>query len=129
LAVLRSYLLSRSEITALVGSRVARVMPDESASPRWPALRLTEITTTEIVPVRLTRMSVQVDAWAASQAVADNLARLVAAVLRDGEGYVATGAVLCGVENLATSAAPDESVLPIQPRAILTGYVFFRPNP
>jgi hypothetical protein len=124
----RSYLLSRSEVTSLVGQRVSMMMPDATALPRWPAVRLTEIITTEATPRVWTTMLLQADCWAATQPDADRLARVLIGVLRASANYVTAQAVMGESENLTAKAAPDSSLNPPQPRSIVTGHVWLRPH-
>ena len=128
-SVLNSYLRSRPELTGLVATRISRVMPPELAVPRFPALRLTELTSVELIPRVWVRMLVQVDCWAVTQLGADELGRVVVGVLRASAGYITARAVLGETQDLAVRAEPDESLTPLQPRSIVTGHVWVRPNP
>lgn len=128
LEVVRGYLLSRSEVTDLVDQRIARTMPKQDANPRWPAIRLTEITSTEQIPRVWMRVLIQADCWAATQMAADHLARVVVAVLRASANYMTAEAVMGETQDLAVRADPDTTLTPIQPRAIVTGHAWIRPN-
>lgn len=126
LAVLRSYLLSRSEVTAIT-SRVAASMPDASVAPRWPAVRLTEIITTEEIPRAWMRVLFQADCWAATQPAADRLGRTLVGVLRSSANYMTDDAVMGETQDLTVKADPDDTLNPVQPRAIVTGHAWLRP--
>lgn len=128
IAAVRTYLLSRTEVTDLVGTRVGGSMPPSTASPRFPAIRLTELTGAEAIPRVWVRMFFQADCWASDQPAADRLARVVAAVLRGSANYVTTGAVLGETAGISWRTAPDESITPTQPRTIVSGHAWIRPN-
>ena len=128
LSVVRSYLLGRTEVTAITGTRVNRTMPPELAVPRFPAIRLTELTSVELIPRVWIRMLIQVDCWAVTQLAADELGRVVVGVLRASAGYVTPDAALGETQDLAVRAEPDESLTPLQPRSIVTGHAWIRPN-
>lgn len=128
ITVVRSYLLTRTEVTSLTGTRIGTSMPAATASPRFPALRLTELTSVERIPRVWMRMLLQVDCWAATQPAADGLARAVMGALRASANYVTADAVLGETQDLAARPDPDESLTPTQPRAIVTGHVWIRPN-
>lgn len=130
LEVLRAYLISRPSITTLVpAARISDRMPPATASPRWPALRLTEVSSFEVVPRRLTRAAVQVDAWAADQVAADRLARIVEGELRASANWSTSSATLGETTELAIRPAPDTTLTPAQPRAIVTGQLWIQPRP
>lgn len=126
--VVRSYLLSRPEVTALVGQRVGTSMPSSSASPRFPALRLHEITSNEVIPHAWMRMLLQVDCWGVTPLGAMQLARVVLGVLRVSANYVHPDAVLGETQDLSIRYEPDTSLNEAQPRSIVTGHVWIRPN-
>ena len=126
--ILNTYLRARTEVTALVSTRIGRVMPGKDATPRFPAIRITELTSVEVVPRVWMRMYVQFDCWAATQLQADQLARTVVAVLRASGNFTTDDAVLGETQDLAVRSAPDESIEPSQPRSIVTGHVWIRPN-
>lgn len=123
IAVTRTYLLSRSEVTDIVGTRVAGSM----VKP-FPSLRLVELSTTEQIPRVFNRMLIQVDCWAVTQPGADRLARVVMAVLRDSANYITADAVMGETQDLATRSEPDSSLNPSHPRAIVTGHCWLRPS-
>lgn len=124
ITVMRSYLLSRSEVTSIT-SRVGTSMP---SPPVFPAVRLTELMSTEQIPRRFMRMLFQADCWAATQPDADRLARVLIGVLRASANYVTTGAVMGETQDLAARAEPDTSLTPTQARSIVSGHAWFRPN-
>lgn len=142
IAVLREYLLSVIEVTTVVGDRIGYSMPPaprtEFDPPQFPALRLTEITSTEIVARRIVRMLVQIDCWASRNNEADRLGRIVLAALRESANFITgnTGAVLLESSDLSLRSEPDQSVspstseeLPYQPRSIVSAQIYVRPNP
>lgn len=128
ITVVRSYLLSRTEITGITSTRIGASMPSATASPRFPALRLTELTSLELIPRVWMRMLLQVDCWATTQPAADTLARTVLGVLRASANYTTADAVLGETQDLAARPEPDETLTPAQPRAVVTGHVWIRPN-
>lgn len=126
-SVLNSYLRSRAEVTDLVSTRIGRVMPGETAAPRFPALRITDLSTIDVAAPAWARMYFQIDAWAGSAKQADVLARTVIAVLRVSGNFIADGGVLGGCTDLAARNDPDTSLTPSQDRSIVTGHVWLRP--
>jgi hypothetical protein len=127
--VVRHLFLATPELTAVVRQRVADVLPPEGSSPRWPAVRITELSTLEVVPRRLGRSLLQIDCLADDQTGADQLGRIVLATLRDAANHRAPGAVMGESTDLAVRAQPDETLTPAIPRSIVTGHVFIRPDP
>ena len=129
--VLREYLLSRPEITSFVGARISTSMPPSTASPRWPAIRHTDLNTVIVVPRRWGRMLLQVDYWATTQRLADQGGRVVVAVLQETANFITAdrGAVLGEATDLVLRTDADESLAPSQPRSIITCHLPVRPNP
>lgn len=133
--VLREYLLSRSEITGLVGARISTSMPPPptpAAPVRWPAIRHTDLNTVIVVPRRWGRMLLQIDYWATTQRLADQGGRVVVAVLQETANFIPLdrGAVLGEATDLVLRTDADESLgSPAQPRSIVTCHLPVRPNP
>lgn len=131
ISVLRSFLLSWDLVTDRTGQRVGTSMPGENTSPRFPALRLTDINSVVVIPRRWVRMFPQVDCWAATQAESDELARVVVAVLQETANYIPPDgrAVLGEAVDIVARTDPDDSLTPVQPRAIVSCHIPIRPNP
>lgn len=125
IAVMRGYLLSRTEVTTIVSTRIGTSMP---APPVFPAVRLTELMSTVQISRVWMRMFFQADCWATSQPDADRLARVLIDVLERSANYVATGAVMGTTQDLAARTEADTSITPAQPRSMVTGHTWFRPN-
>lgn len=126
--VVNTYLRARPEVTGLVGARISRDMPPATASPRWPAVRITVLSAPEVIPRVWVRALVQIDCWATGQGQADHLAETVRAVLRGSANHTTTAAVMGETTDLATRPMPDTTLTPHQPRSIVTGHVWIRPN-
>ncbi len=124
IAAVQAYLRSRPELTATTGQRIGGFMMRP-----FPSVRITEISSNVVAARRLVRMLLQADCWAATQADADRLARLVWAVIEEAPNYQTTGAVITGVDDLSARSEPDSTLDPHQPRSIVTGHVWLRPNP
>jgi hypothetical protein len=122
LSVTRAYLLTRSEVTAIT-NKVA----DTMLTP-FPSIRLTELTAVEIIPRVWMRVLIQADCWAATQPAADRLGRVVLGALRASANYTTADAVMGETQDLAVRSEPDTTLTPAQPRAIVTGHVWIRPN-
>lgn len=121
--VLRGFLLSRTEITDRVGTRVLPRMP----SP-FPGIRLTEITVAKKRP--WSRAYMQLDCWHNDQHSADALGGAVADLMLALHQYVTEAAVLVSDFDWNAAQMADPSVtLPggaPQPRSIVTGHVWVR---
>lgn len=126
--VLNAYLRSRSEVTAITSTRIGRIMPPSTSTPRFPAIRLTELAAVEYIPRVWVRTLFQADCWAQTDLQADQLARVVAAVLRASANFVTAGAVMGETQDLVVRSEPDSTTNPTQPRAIVTGHAWIRPN-
>lgn len=128
--ILRTYLLQRTEVTALVTDpgHIADTMPPEADDPRWPAIRLNELATTVVVPRVWTRMLVTADCWDVDQPAADRLGRVVLAALQECANTTVAGAVLGEPQDLTVRAQPDGTVTPAQPRSIVTAHIWIRPS-
>lgn len=128
-----AWLLDREVVVALTGDRIGTRMPPKDVIPQWPAIRVTVIDAPVVQDHRWVRALVQFDCWADRQLAANQLAALVTGHLTQATGAVVLEgtAVLGGPEpgTLATRPAPDTTVTPDQPRAIVTGQLWIRPNP
>ncbi len=122
--VLRGFLLSRTEITSRVGTRVLPRMPDS-----FPGIRVTEITVKKGRP--WSRAYMQLDCWANDQHAADTLGGVVADVMLALHQYVTDAAVLVSDYNWHAAQTADPSVTLAggqpQPRSIVVGHVWVRP--
>lgn len=123
--VLREFLLSRTEITSRVGTQVLPRMP-----ATFPGIRLIEITVKKGRP--WSRAYMQFDCWADDQRSADDLAGALADLLLALHQYVTDSVVLVSDVDWHAAQMPDTSVTLAggqpQPRSILTGHVWLRPN-
>lgn len=127
-SVARSYLLSRTEVTSLVGTRISTRLPLETVSPRWPALRLTDLSSTEVIPRVWSRTLMQVDCWGTEEVATRQLGQVVAAALRASANFQVSGAVMGETDDLTVRYSPDTTLVPSQPRAIVVGHVWVRPS-
>lgn len=127
-AVARSYLLSRTEVTSLVGTRISTRLPLETVSPRWPALRLTDLSSTEVIPRVWSRTLMQVDCWGTEEVATRQLGQIVAAALRASANFQVAGAVMGETDDLTVRYSPDTTLNPSQPRTIVVGHVWVRPS-
>lgn len=122
--VLRGFLLSRTEITSQVGTRVLPRMP----SP-FPGIRLTEITSR--TGRRWSHAHMQLDCWHTDQHSADALGVVVKELMLALHQYVTVEAVLVSDLGWHSAPMPDPSVTlsggAPQPRSIVLGNVSVRP--
>jgi hypothetical protein len=123
LKVVRSYLLECDVVTAITSS-----IGDTMLKP-FPSIRLTDITAVEIIPRRFVRTLIQADCWAATQPDADRLGRVVLGALRASANYITSEAVMGETTDLSMRSEPDRTLTPHQPRCIVVGHVWIRPNP
>lgn len=124
-----AYLLDQPTVTDIVGERISDEMEPDTSDPRFPCVRVTEVSTVEATARRWQRSLVQFDCWADSQPDADRLARVVAAAMRAAANFSHQGAVLGETTDVTWRPEPDETLDPYQPRAIAEGQVWVRPNP
>lgn len=129
LASLRTFLLSRTEITAIVGTRISDAMPAATASPRWPALRLSVQSSGPTTPHRRIDALFQIDCWAVNQPSADRLASKVVSVLEAVRQFDTGDAFFDHASTLRWRSDPDETISPAQPRSIVTGRIRLTPHP
>lgn len=122
---IRSYLLSRPEVTA-VTDRVSTVVSD---NPTFPLVRVQVVTVATQVERRLDRVHVQLDCYGTSDQEASLLARTCRAALIDSANFQTAGVVLGGADGTATFPQPDEGYTPPAWRWLCTGNLYMHPNP
>lgn len=133
ITAVRSYLLTVDEL-AEVGNRIYYgALP---AEPIFPAVRISEIDSTEDVRPAWGRTLLQVDVWHSDGRFRDcrGLAATLAAALVASTNTVADGYVLGGPDNVTgVSFAPfangwDDTWKPPRPRYVVTAGLLIRPN-
>jgi len=128
IAIIRRYLLEQPDITTHT-VHIATEMPQAGpGGERFPAIRLTEIGSDEVIPRVWVRMAFQADCWSETQAKADRLGRTVIAALRACANTTYWDAVMGETTDLSVVAEPDTTLTPAQPRAIVTGNAWIRPS-
>jgi hypothetical protein len=128
IAIVRRYLLEQPSITTHTTQIATEMPPPAPANVRFPAIRLTELGSTEVIPRVWMRMAFEADCWSETQAKADRLGRAVVAVLRACANTTYWDAVMGETTDLVVRAAPDPTLTPAQPRAIVTGNAWIRPS-
>lgn len=112
----RTWLLSQSTLTSLVGQRVSTRSPAEVV---YPYVTLQRIGGVPSVRQRLDSARIQVDCWADTQGTASRVARVTRALLHGMAGFGASAAVCTGVDDdLGLQWLPDTARTPATPRFI-----------
>ena len=125
--VTRAYLLTVSELTALVGTRIAT---RSHSTPAYPYVRLQRIGGTAAVRNRLDAARLQAEAYGADEASASTTARTLLAALLAMEGYTTASVTVTGVEEeLGPQWLPDDVRTPATPRFVLGVSVYLHPLP
>lgn len=128
-ALAAAYLLSIDTIAAEVGARAGEKLLPKDAPVRFPALRITEISTADgDVVDGWARSLVQVDCFHTTRAGAADLARDVSAALVASANWSGAGFVLGRTETVRRRPAHDDTAFdPAQPRWIVSGHLFAKP--
>lgn len=108
-AIVINYLLTRSEVTALTGTRIGTTL-DLTQPAEVPALRIRRISTTTPVRRHLRRANLQLEAWADTELEAQDLSEIAHAVLLDEPWSSPPGPVGVHPEGVVTGV--DESIGP-----------------
>lgn len=102
--LVRAYLLSRTQVTALVSTRVYSQSP---ATPTYPYITVQRIGGGS-KERRLDHASLQIDAWGTDEANASLVARTALGALLAARNYIGSTGVLGGcTEELGLSWQPD----------------------
>lgn len=124
--VVRSFLLSRPAVTALVSTRVHS---QSSETPTYPYITVQRIGGGQS-DLRIDHASLQIDCWGATEASASLVARTTRAALLAAWNYVhSTGVLLATTEELGLSWQPDTVRTPPQPRFVFGVAAHLHPNP
>lgn len=124
--IVRAFLLTCPEITALVSSRIYSQSP---ATPTYPYITVQRIGGGQ-TEHRIDSASLQVDCWGATESSASQVARTTRAALLSAWNYVHTsGVLLATTEELGLSWQPDTVRTPPQPRFLFGVAAHLRPNP
>lgn len=109
-AIIIGYLLTRSEVTDLAGTRIGTKL-DPADPAELPAVRIRRVSTTTPVRRHLRAANVQLESWAPDELSAQDLAEIVHAVLLDESWSPTPGPV--GVHpGLGVVTGVDESIGP-----------------
>lgn len=124
--LVRTFLEGRTEMVALVGSRVYTALPKDVV---FPAVRVTQFDDIKITqrPLWVVRSSMQVEAWGGTKAQAFTAAATAQACLADGLEGVHVRGVVTGVTFGAMRDLPDVAYSPAKPRWLFTAYVTSHP--
>jgi hypothetical protein len=117
-----NYLRARTEISALVSTRVTTELPP---APTFPALVVSRIGGISDYPGWIDVGRLQFDAWGTTKATASALARTALAALREMPGSHALGVVTRVAQDLGLTWAPDETT--DQPRYLFGCVVHLHP--
>lgn len=110
----REWLLTQTDLTSLVGTRISTRSP---ATTIYPYLTLQRIGGVPVVAERLDVARIQVDCWAETEGTASRVARVARAALHRMEGYTNAEAACTAVEDdLGLSWQPDTTRTPPTPR-------------
>lgn len=124
--VVRAYLLSRAEVTAVVSSRISSQFPGTPVYPLATVQRFGGVSTER----RLDSASIQVDVWGSDEASASTAARTIHGALVAAKNYVHSSGVLLGCsEELGLSWQPDTNYPTPQPRFVFSVAAHLHPNP
>lgn len=125
-ALVVNYLLSVSEVEAVVDDRIGTELPDEVF---YPYLVVSRVPSLQAVRRHLDAAEIQVDAWAETKAEANDLARTAHAALLDMSGTLDDGlggGVVTGVdETVGIGWLPDPST--DRPRYLFQMTVYMHP--
>lgn len=125
-AAAAAYLLSIDAIVADVADRVGAKLLDTGT--RFPAVRLTEISTADADVDGWARSLMQLDCFHTTLTGAADLARTVSAALVAAANWTDGAVVLGRTETVRRRPEPDDANFnPPQPRWIVTGRLFLRP--
>lgn len=133
--LVRSYLMSLTAVTNLVGERIATRAPQDTSSP-WVKIERVGGPRSLSAPMRLETARVQVSSYAPATADtglsgdegAMTLARTVQAALIDAAGWSDDEGVIAYVsEPLGPQNLPDTSRTPPTPRVVFTHAFLIRP--
>ena len=125
--VVRTWLLTVAEVTALVGTRISTA---SSASPTYPYVLLQRIGGTAAVRQRLDTARLQYRAWGTDEPNAYLVGRTVLAALLAMEGFSTESATVTGVEEiLGLGSFPDTVRTPPTPSYLGEVLVYLHPLP
>lgn len=128
--IVSEYLRSRSEITALVGSRVFTEVPKRETDRVFPLVRLSRVGGGPTgSPLHLDRALISFDVWGGTKYEARQIAATIAAVLDEISNYSAHGGYSAGSSPGPLRYLLDDSFEPAKPRYVLDAVVYFRPTP
>lgn len=119
-----NWLRARTEITALVSTRVYTQIP---AGPSFPLIRITRIGGIPEIRQHLDVARIQVDAWGTSQYQARTVAATAQAALHAAVGLHATGVVSNVDDDLGLTWSPDSETN--QPRYVFGVALYIHPLP
>lgn len=127
-SAVRSYLLTRNAVTAIVGQRISTELP---LNPVWPALRLNLLSSTAgrgDAP-RLDRALFQIDCFATDASSAQALARTVRAALAAAGNFTTPNAVLSGGVDMSIRPLPASTdFTPAVYQVAVSAAVYIHPN-
>lgn len=131
-AIAIAYLLTRTEVTSLVGDRLGTEL-NLAAPAQLPALRVGVISQTTAARRHLHVANLQVEAWSSSRIDASRIARTVVGVLtEDGAGSIigthpGLGVVTATEEGIGPRPQPDPETQ--TPRFLATVLIYVHPEP
>jgi hypothetical protein len=125
--VIRDYLLSVAQVTALIGQRVYTV---SQSGPQYPYVTIQRFGGIPTSRLRIDSASIQVDCWGNNQAEASLVARTVRAALHAAKSYVHQAGVITGVDDeLGLSWQPDTTYATPKARFVFGVAVHLHPVP
>lgn len=128
-SAVRAFLVSRSEVTAVVGSRISTQLP---TNPVWPAIRLNLLSSTTVggEAPRLDRALFQIDCFATDAPSAQALARTVRAALAAAGNFQTANAVLSSGADMSIRPLPTlADFTPAAHQVAVSAAVYLHPNP
>lgn len=125
--ILSTYLRSRSEVTALVSTRVYTEIPKD---PTFPLVRLTRVGGSPVTstPLWVDEPLVQFDVWGGPKVLAREIAETIRSVLAEARLTAHADASIDDVTFGAFQWLPDDTYEPAKPRYSFDALITVHPT-